>query len=197
MLFEPTGVPPSGAIRLYGSQAQIDEFIHSEDFQSVILRAGLTINAVASCCFTTGDVLTQSFARFAHGGGHALARRTPRHPQLGRWHRPHRRSTGHCTGRSLYVAPQRSKSSRHGKRAKCGGSAFGSRRRRPLFGVRVLRQLTRSIGMCGRLVASWDEPCEVSFGATIGRRGKAGFSGRHHLAHASLVTADPVSASTG
>ena len=65
VLFEPTGAPPSGAIRLYGSQAQIDEFIHSEDFQSVILRAGLTINAVALRRFTTGEALTQSFARFA------------------------------------------------------------------------------------------------------------------------------------
>jgi hypothetical protein len=65
VLFEPTGAPPSGAIRLYGSQAQIDEFIHSEDFQSVILRAGLTINAVALRRFTTGDALTQAFGRFA------------------------------------------------------------------------------------------------------------------------------------
>jgi hypothetical protein len=65
VLFEPMGAPPLGAIRLFGSQAQIDEFIHSEDFQSVILRAGLTINAVALRRFTTGDALNESFARFA------------------------------------------------------------------------------------------------------------------------------------
>jgi len=65
VLFEPTGAPPAGAIRLFGTQAQIDEFIHSEDFQSVIVRAGLTVNAVALRRFTTGEALAQSFARFS------------------------------------------------------------------------------------------------------------------------------------
>ncbi len=64
VLFEPAGAPPAGALRLYGTQNQIEEFIRSEDFQSVILRAGLAINAVAYRRFSTGDALMEAFGRF-------------------------------------------------------------------------------------------------------------------------------------
>ena len=57
VLFDLTGTPPVGAIRLFGTQDQIEEFVRSDDFRSVIQRASLTVNGVgygasspATCC---------------------------------------------------------------------------------------------------------------------------------------------------
>lgn len=65
VLFEPAGGPPLGAIRIYGDQAQVDEFIRSDDFEDIILRAGLFISSLGYRRFTTGDALADGFARFS------------------------------------------------------------------------------------------------------------------------------------
>jgi hypothetical protein len=65
VLFEPSGTPPAGAIRLYGTREQIEDFAHSEDFLSVIRRAQLTVNALGLRRFMTGDALMQAFADFS------------------------------------------------------------------------------------------------------------------------------------
>src|SRR5579864_3952838 len=44
VIFEPTASPPAGAIRLHGSQDQIDQFVRSEDFQDIINRATLLLS---------------------------------------------------------------------------------------------------------------------------------------------------------
>ena len=64
ILFEPAGAPPAGAIRLYGTQEQIDTFVRSDEFQDTIVRAGLVVNAIGYRRFMTGDALVSGFARF-------------------------------------------------------------------------------------------------------------------------------------
>jgi hypothetical protein len=64
ILFEPSGTPPAGAIRLYGTQEQIDTFVRSDEFQDTIVRAGLVVNAIGYRRFMTGDALVAGFARF-------------------------------------------------------------------------------------------------------------------------------------
>jgi hypothetical protein len=65
VIFEPAGGPPLGAIRIYGDQGQVDEFIRSDDFEDIILRAGMHISALGYRRFTTGDALADGFARFS------------------------------------------------------------------------------------------------------------------------------------
>jgi hypothetical protein len=65
VIFEPRGGPPLGAIRLYGEQAQVDEFIRSDDFQDIILRAGLHVSSIGYRRFMTGDALADGFARLS------------------------------------------------------------------------------------------------------------------------------------
>jgi hypothetical protein len=65
VLFEPSGTPPAGAIRLYGSREQVEDFVHSEDFESVIRRAQLTVTALAFRRFLAGDALMQAFASYS------------------------------------------------------------------------------------------------------------------------------------
>jgi hypothetical protein len=63
--FEPAAEGPSGAIRIYGSQDQVEDFIRSDDFQAAILRSGLVVNAVGYRRFMTGDALAQGFELFS------------------------------------------------------------------------------------------------------------------------------------
>jgi hypothetical protein len=65
VVFEPVGAPPAGAVRFYGTQEQIDEWIRSTDFQETILRGGLLLNNFGYRRFTTGDALADGFARFS------------------------------------------------------------------------------------------------------------------------------------
>ena len=63
VMFEPIGSPPLGAIRLYGTQEQIDEFIRSDEFRSTVQQAGMALNAVGYRRFITGDALLEGLAR--------------------------------------------------------------------------------------------------------------------------------------
>jgi hypothetical protein len=63
VLFELAAAPPFGAIRLYGTQDQLEEFIRSDDFGSVIQRASMSVNAVGYRRFITGDALLEAFGR--------------------------------------------------------------------------------------------------------------------------------------
>jgi hypothetical protein len=65
VLFEPSGATPAGAIRLYGTRAQVEAFIESEDFASVIRRAQLTVHALAFRRFLAGDALIEALANFS------------------------------------------------------------------------------------------------------------------------------------
>ena len=65
VIFEPAGGPPLGAIRVYGSQDQVDAFLRTDDFADVILRAGLSVSSVGYRRFTTGSALADGFARFS------------------------------------------------------------------------------------------------------------------------------------
>jgi hypothetical protein len=64
IILEPTGAPPAGVIRVYGSQEQVEAFLDSDDFTELILRASLSVSAVGYRRFTTGDALAEGFARF-------------------------------------------------------------------------------------------------------------------------------------
>ena len=65
VVFEPSGGPPLGAIRLYGTAEQIDALVRADDFTDIILRAQLTVSAVGYRRFTTGDALADGFARLS------------------------------------------------------------------------------------------------------------------------------------
>jgi hypothetical protein len=65
VVFEPSGNPPAGAVRFYGTLEQIEAWIQSDDFQDTMMRGGLNVNSFGYRRFTTGDALAQGFARFA------------------------------------------------------------------------------------------------------------------------------------
>jgi hypothetical protein len=65
IIFEPSGNPPAGVVRLYGTDEQIEAFIRSDDFQDTMLRGGLMLNNFGYRRFMTGDALAQGFARYA------------------------------------------------------------------------------------------------------------------------------------
>jgi hypothetical protein len=65
VLLEPSGAPPAGVIRLYGSREQIEDFVRADDFLSVIRRAQLTLNAFGFRRFMTGDALLQAVADYS------------------------------------------------------------------------------------------------------------------------------------
>jgi hypothetical protein len=64
VIFEPTGMPPAGATRAYGSQDQIENYIRSDDFQEVLQRAELLLHNVAMRRFLAGNALVEAFGRF-------------------------------------------------------------------------------------------------------------------------------------
>ena len=59
IFFEPTGSPPGGASRFYGTQEQIEAFIAAEDTQNIIQRAGLLLENFGFRRFVTGDALAE------------------------------------------------------------------------------------------------------------------------------------------
>jgi hypothetical protein len=59
IFFEPTGSPPAGASRFYGSREQIEAFITAEDTQNIIQRAGLLLQNFGYRRFVTGDALAE------------------------------------------------------------------------------------------------------------------------------------------
>jgi hypothetical protein len=65
VIFEPTGSPPAGALRIYGTQQQVEEFVRSDDFSEQVLRAELLLSNVALRRFATGDLLATQFAKYA------------------------------------------------------------------------------------------------------------------------------------
>lgn len=65
VIFEPTGTPPAGAIRLYGTQDQIEDYIGSDEFQDPIEKAQLCVNNVGLRRFVMGAALAEGLGRFA------------------------------------------------------------------------------------------------------------------------------------
>jgi hypothetical protein len=65
VLFEPTGTPPAGAIRIYGTQDQIEEYIRSDEFVDPIEKAQLCVNNVGYRRFVTGAALAEGLGTFA------------------------------------------------------------------------------------------------------------------------------------
>jgi hypothetical protein len=65
VLFEPTGTPPAGAIRVYGTQHQIEEYIRSDEFVDPIEKAQLCVNNVGYRRFVTGAALAEGLGTFA------------------------------------------------------------------------------------------------------------------------------------
>jgi hypothetical protein len=63
--FEPSGHPPAGAVRIYGTREQIEDWIQSPDFRETVLRGEMLLNSFGFRRFTTGDALAQDFAEFA------------------------------------------------------------------------------------------------------------------------------------
>ena len=57
--------PPAGAIRMYGTQEQIEAFISSEDFEGPVERAVLLLQNVGIRRFSTGDGLADTVTRYA------------------------------------------------------------------------------------------------------------------------------------
>jgi hypothetical protein len=64
IMFEPTGHPPAGAIRFYGSRQQIEDLLEAEDIQSIMMRASLYLTNFGYRRFTTGDALAQGMSGF-------------------------------------------------------------------------------------------------------------------------------------
>lgn len=64
VVFEPSGNPPSGAIRFYGTQDQVEALLRSEDIQDILFRAGLCLNDFGYRRFMTGDALAEGMARY-------------------------------------------------------------------------------------------------------------------------------------
>jgi hypothetical protein len=63
VLLEPIGSPPSGVIRIFGTQDQIEAFIRSDDFRSALQKAAMALNSVGFRRFVTGDALLQALAQ--------------------------------------------------------------------------------------------------------------------------------------
>lgn len=63
VMFEPIGSPPSGAIRIFGTRDQIEEFIRSDDFRSTVQQAAMALNAVGYRRFMTGDALLEGLVQ--------------------------------------------------------------------------------------------------------------------------------------
>ena len=64
IVFEASATPPAGAIRLYGTQEQIEEYIRSDDFQDSIEQATLLLHNVGIRRFMTGAALADGFSRY-------------------------------------------------------------------------------------------------------------------------------------
>ena len=64
VFFEPSGTPPIGAIRIYGTQEQIDEYVRSDEFLNPVERATLTVNNVGIRRFMTGAALFDGISRY-------------------------------------------------------------------------------------------------------------------------------------
>jgi hypothetical protein len=65
VIFEPTGTPPAGAMRIYGTQDQIEEFIRSDEFVDPLEKAQLCVNNVGIRRFVTGAALAEGLGKFA------------------------------------------------------------------------------------------------------------------------------------
>ncbi|MEX1008269.1 MAG: hypothetical protein WD271_10555 [Acidimicrobiia bacterium] len=63
VMFEPIGSPPLGAIRIFGTQDQVDEFIRSDDFRSALQQASMAASAVGLRRFVTGEALLEGLAQ--------------------------------------------------------------------------------------------------------------------------------------
>lgn len=64
VIFEPSGTPPNGAMRLFGSQQQIEDYIRSEEFQQRSQQAGLLLHAFGLKRFVTGAALTDALGSY-------------------------------------------------------------------------------------------------------------------------------------
>jgi hypothetical protein len=65
VIFEPSPTGPAGAVRVYGTEQQVEEFIRSEDFQDQLVRAQLLCHDIGIRRFMTGEALVQGFVRYA------------------------------------------------------------------------------------------------------------------------------------
>jgi len=64
VVFEQSGNPPAGAIRIYGTEEQIEEFIRSDDFLDPFQRSSLLVNNLGIRRFVTGAALIDGMARY-------------------------------------------------------------------------------------------------------------------------------------
>jgi hypothetical protein len=64
VVFEPSGTPPAGVMRCYGTREQIDTYVQSETFQTNLIRASLLLHNVGMRRFRTGNALAEEFALF-------------------------------------------------------------------------------------------------------------------------------------
>ena len=64
VIFEPSPNAPAGAIRVYGTDEQVEAFIRSDDFVKLVNRAGLLLNGFGYRRFMTGQALADGFAQF-------------------------------------------------------------------------------------------------------------------------------------
>jgi hypothetical protein len=65
VIFEPSATPPAGAMRVYGTQDQVEEYIRSDEFQGTIEKATLTVNNVAIRRFAMGAALADQIGRYS------------------------------------------------------------------------------------------------------------------------------------
>jgi hypothetical protein len=64
VIFEASGTPPAGVIRLYGSHEQIEDFVQSEEFLVPFQKASLLVNNVGMRRFVTGAALLEGMSRY-------------------------------------------------------------------------------------------------------------------------------------
>ena len=65
VIFESTGTPPAGAIRIHGTREQVEEYVQSEEFLIPFQRASLVLNNVGMRRFFTGAALLEGMGQFA------------------------------------------------------------------------------------------------------------------------------------
>jgi len=65
VIFEPSPTGPAGAVRVYGTEQQVEEFIRSDDFQEQLVRAQLLCHDIGIRRFMTGEALVQGFVKYA------------------------------------------------------------------------------------------------------------------------------------
>lgn len=63
VMFEPSASGPAGAVRLYGTDEQVEAFIRTDEFTDIVLRAQTLLTGFSYRRFMTGQAMAEGFAK--------------------------------------------------------------------------------------------------------------------------------------